>query len=74
MGSPRYCETVLTDGAVQVGGGMISILEGHIADGTIRPVEYESLSGSGWENVKNLALCRSPQNERKCLVVLVQDD
>lgn len=52
---------------------MVPILEGHIADGTIRPVECEVYKGVGWDRLVQAIEYYEQGLARKKLVVRVQD-
>jgi hypothetical protein len=50
-------------------------LEGHVADGALRPLEYEVVDGVGWASVlKGIELSESGKGSGKKIVVKIQDE
>lgn len=52
---------------------MIPLLESHIADGTITPVDCELFDGVGWEPLKDAISFFEAGKSKKKLIVRVQE-
>ena len=52
---------------------MIPALEGHLANGTITPVEYAMCEGMGWEKLNEAMATQDLGKRKKCIIVRVQD-